>query len=553
MRTTSVHFSLSWARIICAVTVIWLATAFSLSGQSFATVYVDKDAPPGGNGNSWGTAYQTIQAGIDDADTLDEEVWVAEGTYGEQRVSVMHDPPVDTGSVVMREGVDIYGGFVGTESSRDQRDWETHVTTIDGSTARAGNAAYHVLVGANNATIDGFTITGGYAHGPVPNARECYGAGMYNDGCSPVVTNCTFFDNSASYGGGGMMGFSAASPTVTKCTFSGNDADWGGGINASSSTSLITNCSFSGNSASSDGGAIYSSSCSLTVTNCVFSNNSVDVSASEERRGGAIFSAVCSSMMTNCVFSNNSCQDGGGMYNLDSPLAVTNCTFFGNSLGGAIHNNGGSPTMTNCILWNDSPSEIYNEGGSDPIVTYSDIQGGYAGEGNINVDPQFVNPSSGDLHLQRGSPCIDAGYSISGLTHDFEGDPRPSGLGFDIGADEYFDPHADSDGDGLKDSDEQRDLDPGTPGVQNPFDPDDPDSTGDNFSDAPDGVPDGQNDYDGDGMSNKDEFTFGYNPIDPESWAEVPAATAMGLAMVVVAVLLVARSSIRRRLGHKPV
>ena len=546
MRSTSVHFSLSSARTICAVTVIWLATAFSLSSQSFATVYVDRDASPGGDGNSWGTAYQTIQAGIDDADALDEEVWVAEGSYSEQRVSVMHDPPVDTGSLVMREGVDIYGGFAGTESSRDQRDWETRVTTIDGSTARAGNAAYHVLVGANNATIDGFTITGGYAHGPVPNARECYGAGMYNDGCSPAVSNCTFLNNSASYGGGGMANFSVASPTVTNCVFSGNDADWGAGIYTSTSTSVITNCLFSGNSASSDGGAIYSSSCSLTVTKCVFSNNSVDVNASEERRGGAMFSAGCSSSVTNCVFASNSCQDGGGMYDLHSPLTIINCTFLGNSLGGAIYNSGGSPTITNCILWNDSPREMYNELGSDPIVTYCDIQGGYTGEGNISVDPQFVNAAGGDLHLQPGSPCVDAGCSIGGLTQDFEGDPRPHGSGFDIGADEYFDAAADSDGDGLKDSDELDDLDPGTPDVQNPFDPLDPDTTGDGFSDVADGVLDGQNDYDGDGMSNADEFTFGYNPIDPGSWAEVPAFTGIGL-FVLIALALAARGRGRER------
>ncbi len=80
----------------------------------------------------------------------------------------------------------------------------------------------------------------------------------------------------------------------------------------------------------------------------------------------------------------------------------------------------------------------------------------------------------------------------------------------------------DYDGDGLTDRDETRDLDPVMPGIQNPFDPYDPDSTGDNFSIGPDGMLDGWNDWDGDGMTNRDEFTFGYNPIDPDSWAELP-------------------------------
>ncbi|MCP4643594.1 MAG: hypothetical protein GY851_24310 [bacterium] len=80
----------------------------------------------------------------------------------------------------------------------------------------------------------------------------------------------------------------------------------------------------------------------------------------------------------------------------------------------------------------------------------------------------------------------------------------------------------DIDGDGLTDEQEAMDLDPDTPGVQNPFDPNDPDSTGDNGSVGPDGILDGQNDWDGDGMTNADEFTWGYDPLDPASFTEVP-------------------------------
>ncbi len=80
----------------------------------------------------------------------------------------------------------------------------------------------------------------------------------------------------------------------------------------------------------------------------------------------------------------------------------------------------------------------------------------------------------------------------------------------------------DTDGDGLKDGDEVHDLDHDTPGVQNPFDPLEPDTVGDNFQDWPDGIPDGLNDYDGDGMSNRDEFQWDYNPVDPDSFGEVP-------------------------------
>jgi len=99
----------------------------------------------------------------------------------------------------------------------------------------------------------------------------------------------------------------------------------------------------------------------------------------------------------------------------------------------------------------------------------------------------------------------------------------------------------DYDGDGLMDADETRDLDPLAAGTQNPFDPNDPDNTGDDFSTGADGTPDGSNDYDGDGMTNRDEFAFGYNPIDPGSWAELPLFGLVGRSFL--ALLMAAAAS----------
>jgi hypothetical protein len=147
--------------------------------------------------------------------------------------------------------------------------------------------------------------------------------------------------------------------------------------------------------------------------------------------------------VTNCTFTGNSAgQWGGGMSNWSSGNpTVTNCTFTGNSAdygGGGMYNNHSSPTVTNCILWANSPEQVYAEGGSSPVITYSDIQGGWEGDGhsNIDVNPMFVDPNGPDgvigteddnLRLMAGSPCIDTGDPnfIAELdATDLDGNPR---------------------------------------------------------------------------------------------------------------------------------
>ncbi len=185
------------------------------------------------------------------------------------------------------------------------------------------------------------------------------GGGMAIEFTSPTVSNCVFSGNSAANGGGIFNFF--ASPTVINCTFSGNSATAGGGIHNFSSNPTVTNCLFLGNTANS-GGGMFNSSSNTTVTNCHFTENSADTS-------------------------------GGGMSN-----------FFG------------SPTVTNCILWGDSPDEIT---GDTLLVTYSLIQGGHPGFGNIDADPLFIDPDNGDFRLSPGSPCTDAGNNW-GVRQDFQ-------------------------------------------------------------------------------------------------------------------------------------
>ena len=262
--------------------------------------------------------------------------------------------------------------------------------------------------------------------------------------------------------GGGMLNV-VSSPTVTNCTFSGNAAYWGGGMFNLSSNPAVTNCTFSGNPASNAGGGMFNLLSSPTVTNCTFTGNSVNES------GGGMYNGNSNPTVTNCTFSGNtSANKGGGMSNGGGSPTVTDCTFSGNSAsqgGGGMNNQGSNPTVTNCILWGDSPNEI-----SGPAtVSYSDVAGGFAGTGNIDADPMFVDPDKGDHRLASGSPCIDAGnnwgvpidendYDQDGNTAelfpvDLDGNPRfnadeadfDPGCGVpvvvDMGAYEYqFDP-----------------------------------------------------------------------------------------------------------------
>ena len=358
------------------------------------------------------------------------------------------------------------------------------VTTIDATGLSASVVTCASGEGADT-VLDGFTITGGTGTGP--GTDYSYGGGMYNSSSSPTVTNCTFTGNTASSYGGGMYN-NYSSPTVTNCTFSGNTAaQRGGGMYNSSSSPTVTNCTFTGNTASSYGGGMYNySNSSPTVTNCTFTDNTAAWS------GGGMFNITNSSpTVTNCTFSGNrGDDDGGGMSNFwyCSPT-VTNCTFSGNSAGyggGGMDNFEFSyPTVTNCIFWGDTAPndpEISKDPTSTAAVTYSDVEGGYTGTGNIDDDPLLT---AYGVHLTLDSPCRDSGDpggDYTGQT-DIDGEARVIGGQVDMGADEWLD----TDGDGLPDFWEQLHFGSPTAG-------------------------DAGGDEDGDGVVNLDEYRLGRDP-----------------------------------------
>ncbi len=94
---------------------------------------------------------------------------------------------------------------------------------------------------------------------------------------------------------------------------------------------------------------------------------------------------------------------------------------------------GFAPVFSNNILWNNSGGGVNISG---CLLTYSDVQGGAPGAGNLNANPLFVNASASNFHLQAGSPCRNVGDPSGAPSLDFDGDARPMGTGIDIGADE---------------------------------------------------------------------------------------------------------------------
>ena len=209
--------------------IISFLTALVASG---ATYYVVPNGAGSKNGTSWANAYADVQTAIDSAyNAGGGEVWIAKGTY-------KHGS-----KMTMKNNVAIYGGFAGTETSKDQR-------VLGNNTILDGEGKYRVFYNdytssnplTNSAKLDNVTIQNGYAGD---------GAGMYNYCASPEITNCTFTNNSAKYFGGGMFN-SSSSPKLTNCTFTNNSASHhgGGGMhNRSSSSPVLTNCTFTKNSA----------------------------------------------------------------------------------------------------------------------------------------------------------------------------------------------------------------------------------------------------------------------------------------------------------------
>jgi hypothetical protein len=243
------------SRLLAALLGGALAAALALAappafaqGAGGAVIYVDADAAPGGDGTSWATAFRDLQGALAVAEPGDE-LWVAEGVYKPTAGSDR------TATFTLVSGVALYGGFDGTEMSRDERDWTANVSALSGDIGVQGDStdnAYHVVT-ANGvdatALLDGLTVHHGTARSAT--SPDDFGGGLLALAGSPTVRNCRFRLNTAwgipgqgGVGRGGALYIEGGSPLVEDTVFEGNVAITGGAAHASGGAPVFRRVTF---------------------------------------------------------------------------------------------------------------------------------------------------------------------------------------------------------------------------------------------------------------------------------------------------------------------
>lgn len=361
--------------------------------------------------NAWYSANSaTLVAGTD-------EIWLATGVY------------VTDGTITLKNGVSLYGGFAGTEAlladrAKGANVWNfTNSTTIDGN---LGNRQGIITgVGTTATVIDGITvtkyaITGAAANvtgvGAVVNSNwtmqncivtantfnnstnQCRGAGVYVKGGQ--LLNSYIYSNSAirmtgggtTYGGGVAFSYNASPVTTVKgCTIESNTSTVvGGGLAILDGTGgTIEDCIFKFNiNVAGSGGAIGTSSTTgahgtLSIKNCQFIENTAATG-----NGGAMTldlstTAPASTTIEGCLFSGNTALTQGGAVSANTGIyaAIKNCIFRDNKITnttntinatsalyyGAAAANG--TTVSNCVFVNNSTTT--NTSGNNTIKFFN--------------------------------------------------------------------------------------------------------------------------------------------------------------------------------------
>lgn len=340
--------------------------------------YVKPTATGTGDGSSWDNASGDLQKMIDDlADNNVSqqagEVWVAAGTYKPQSqlISGMNY----SASFRMRDGISVYGGFAGNETSKQERakgtmPWDfTNVTVLEAayyesklawtnSKWTVGSDSRHVVWFAPMSgesdftritTLDGVTVQGGYAQGNtgLDDFKTDCGGGVYMDGANAYLSNCIVRENYATGNGGGVY---LKNGRVQTSLIYNNNADADGGAVYVENRGLVHRSMLTNNSALNGAGVyLYNGAEAssddpdhpeyLILSTCVVSNNTV-------RGNGAVYCDKGGVLMQNTI-TNNECvtatdatdvnaSQTGGIY-VDEYALVLNSVLWNNQMQGGTN------------------------------------------------------------------------------------------------------------------------------------------------------------------------------------------------------------------------
>jgi hypothetical protein len=374
------------------VVVIFLAA--SVQTAQAGVIYVNRIATGNNDGTSWEDAYNDLQDALARPPVSGDEIWVAAAT-------VCYNCGSDYYSTFqLVDGVDLYGGFPNTGNPTWQdRDWENNATCLGGS----GTAAFIVTAtNVGQSTIDGFQILHG-EHGIYcdhssltisNNQISDVTSGIWVWGASPVITDCLISATSSH-----LPGYHSAGITVW------SDTD---------STPMIISAPLISNN------RIHSTKQAIRCeesTQAQITNNHI---TGWLECGIYCWYAPATSIKNNWIYgSHNGNPDytwwyrhAAGIYVVNCSLSLRNNTIVDNDHAvRAISEGSNNIALTSSIVWANTEGPFLEHLSATCTAAYSCIQGStvYPGEGNINDDPQFVNPASDDYHLTCESPCIEKG------------------------------------------------------------------------------------------------------------------------------------------------